>query len=142
MGSVIDYIECPNCGQEAYDDFYYKTGEEYINCQNCGYHRSATIINRNKALNELTDEDWEIHELKNPYGAYQIRCYDSIGYECGSLESEEDFVTLLANLREQDSVETFTVSRLIDGEIRLILAIDNGPKVDGAGFSEEDRMAK
>ena len=42
MGSVIDYIECPNCKAEAYSDFYYKTGEEYINCNNCGYHYSAT----------------------------------------------------------------------------------------------------
>ena len=56
MGSVIDYIECPNCKCEAYDDFYYKTGEQYINCNNCGYHYSATIINRDKNLNELTDE--------------------------------------------------------------------------------------
>ena len=43
MGSVIDYIECPNCKHEAYSDFYYKTGEEYVNCQNCGYHYSATF---------------------------------------------------------------------------------------------------
>ena len=54
MGSVLDFIECPNCKHEASDDFYYKTGEEYIFCQNCGYHRSATIINRDKALNELS----------------------------------------------------------------------------------------
>ena len=60
MGSVIDYIECPNCKQEAYSDFYYKTGEEYINCRSCGYHRSATIVNRDKKLSELTEEDWEI----------------------------------------------------------------------------------
>jgi hypothetical protein len=25
MGSVLDYIECPNCKLEAMDDFYYKT---------------------------------------------------------------------------------------------------------------------
>jgi len=151
MGSVIDYIECPHCGQEAYSDFYYKTGEEYVNCQNCGYHYSATYKTNDEGEYVTKDgtENYtfenlimETKELKNPYGAYQIRQYDSIGYECGSLESEEDFVTLLANLREQDSIETFTISRLIDGEIRLILAIDNGPKVDGAGFSEEDREAQ
>ena len=48
MGSVLDYIECPNCGQEAFSDFYYKTGEEYVNCGNCGYHYSATIKDRTK----------------------------------------------------------------------------------------------
>jgi Zn ribbon nucleic-acid-binding protein len=143
MGSVIDYIECPHCEHEAYDDFYYKTGEEYINCQNCGFHYSATIINRDKPLNELTDEDWKVVEIKNPYGAYRIKYYDSVAYECGSLESEKDFVTILTNLLEiKNTVELFTVSKLINGKIGVIHVIDNGPKVDGAGFSEEDREAK
>ena len=57
MGSVIDYIECPNCSYEAYNDYYYKTGEEYTMCNNCGYSYSAQIINRDKPLDELTDED-------------------------------------------------------------------------------------
>jgi DNA-directed RNA polymerase subunit RPC12/RpoP len=125
MGSVIDYIECPHCGQEAYDDFYYKTGEEYVNCQNCGYHYSATIINRDKLLTELTDEDWKINELKDPYGAYRIKIFESPATECGSLESEEQFIILLANIREMDSVELFTVSRFVDGEIKVIHVIDN-----------------
>ena len=43
MGSVIDYIECPHCGQEAYIDFYYKTGEEYINCNKCGYQENIFV---------------------------------------------------------------------------------------------------
>jgi len=144
MGSVIDYIECPNCGQEAYDDFYYKTGEEYVNCNHCGYHYSATIINRDKLLTELTDDDWEIKELKNPYGAYRIKYYDSASTLCGSLENEEQFVEILADIREQDNVETFTVSRFINEEVGIgvIHVIDNGPKFDGAGYSEEDRMAE
>jgi Zn ribbon nucleic-acid-binding protein len=142
MGSVIDYIECPNCGQEAYDDFYYKTGEEYINCNNCGYHRSATIINRDKSLNELTDEDWKVVELKNPYGAYRIKYYDSVATQCGGLESEEEFAQLLVQVRKLDTIEYFSVSRFVDGEIKVIEIIDNGPKYDSAGFSEEDRMAE
>ena len=142
MGSVIDYIECPNCKQEAYSDFYYKTGEEYVNCQNCGYHHSATIINRDKLLNELTDEDWKVVELKNPYGAYRIKYYDSVAYECGSLENEEDFVQLLVQVRELDNIEYFSINRFVDGKIMTIDIIDNGPKIDGAGFSEEDRVAE
>ncbi len=73
MASVLDYIECPNCGQEAFSDFYYKTGEEYVNCGNCGYHYSATIKDRTKSLNELDEDDFEIIELKDPYGAYRIK---------------------------------------------------------------------
>ena len=151
MGSVIDYIECPNCKQEAYNDFYYKTGEEYVNCQNCGYHYSATYKRDDEGEFVTKDgtEDYsfenlimETKELKNPYGAYRIKYYDSVAYHCGSLESEEDFVKLLVNVKEQDGVELFTVSRFVDGEIKVIHVIDNGPKVDGAGFNEEDREAK
>ena len=118
MGSVIDYIECPNCGQEAYDDFYYKTGEEYINCQNCGYHRSATIINRDKALNELTDEDWEITELKNPWGAYRLKMVGEIATQCGSFETKEGFESVKNAVAQMEGVEYFSISKLLDnGEI-------------------------
>ena len=125
MGSVLDYIECPNCGQEAYDDFYYKTGEEYINCNNCGYHRSATIINRDKALNELTEEDWEITELKNPYGAYRLKCIGDIGTNCGSVGDEDGYIAIKKAVAEMENVEYFSISRLIDGEIILETIIDN-----------------
>lgn len=125
MGSIIDYIECPNCGQEAYDDFYYKTGEEYINCNNCGYHRSATIINRDKALNELTNEDWEIHELKNPYGAYRYKTVGDIGTMCGSVESKEAFEAVKKAVAEMENIEYFSLSRLIGDEIILETIIEN-----------------
>ena len=148
MGSVIDYIDCPNCGHEAYCDFYYKTGEEYVNCQNCGYHYSATY-QRDKEGKYITKDGTDnttfdnmimvTKELKNPYGAYRLKYYDSVAYQCGALENEEDFVKLSVNMREQDNVELFTISRFVDDEIKVIHVIDNGPKVDGAGFSEEDR---
>lgn len=118
MGSVIDYIECPNCGQEAYDDFYYKTGEEYINCQNCGYHKSATIINRDKALNELTEADWEITELKDPWGAYRLKMIDDVATQCGSFDTKEAFESLRDAVAQMEGVEYFSISKLLDnGEI-------------------------
>jgi Zn ribbon nucleic-acid-binding protein len=139
MGSVIDYIECPNCEQEAYSDFYYKTGEEYINCTSCGYHYSVTIKNRNKRLNELTEDDWEIVKLENPYGAYKIKTYEGVGYQCGSLENEQQLNELVKDIQQDNSVEYFQISRFVDGEIKTELIIDNGPKVDSAGFTIEDR---
>ena len=141
MGSVIDNIECSNCKHEAFSDFYYKTGEEYINCNNCGYHASATIINRDKKLSELTDDDWKIVELKNPYGAYRIKHYDSIATQCGSLENEENYNNLKEWVeKETNDVEYFQISRFVDGEIKVEIVIDNGPKYDSAGFSIEDRF--
>lgn len=139
MGSVIDHIECPNCKHEAMDDFYYKTGEEYINCGNCGYHHSATIINRDKKLSELTKDDWKITEIKNPYGAFRIKYYGSIGYQCGSILNEEDYNELNESVIKNDNVELFSISKLINGEIITEVIIDNGPKIDSAGFTKEDR---
>ena len=128
MGSVIDYIECPNCKHEASDDFYYKTGEEYINCGNCGYHRSATIINRDKNLNELTESDWNIEELKNPFGSYRLKVYHSVATQCGSLENETQYNELKKNIEADVEIEYCSVSRFIDNKIVEELLINNSPK--------------
>jgi Zn ribbon nucleic-acid-binding protein len=129
MGSVIDYIECPHCGQEAYNDFYYKTGEEYVNCQNCGYHYSATYKTDDKGKyitkdgkDNTTFENliMETKEIKNPYGAYRLKYYNSVGYQCGAIEDENDFNELKEQVMKLDNVETFTVSRLIDDDIKII----------------------
>jgi Zn ribbon nucleic-acid-binding protein len=125
MGSVIDNIQCPNCGHEAFCDFYYKTGEEYINCNNCGYHRSATIINREKLLTELTDEDWEITELKDPYGAYRLKHTDSLGTACGSIGDEDGYHAIKKAVAQMENIEYFSLSRFVDGEIILETIIDN-----------------
>jgi len=139
MGSVLDFIECPNCKHEASDDFYYKTGEEYVNCGNCGYHRSATIVNRDKKLSELTEEDWKVEELKNPYGAYRLKVYHSIATQCGSLENEEQYNELKKTIEDDMEVEFCSVSKFINGEIVTEMIVDNGPEVDSAGYTAEDR---
>jgi Zn ribbon nucleic-acid-binding protein len=139
MGSVIDYIECPNCKQEAYSDFYYKTGEQYINCQNCGYHYSATyktddtgkyITKDGKDNTTFDNLIMEINELKNPYGAYRIKYKDTVAYECGSLtdEKEYDMLVTVLTMADDREIELFTVSRFVDGEIKVIHVIDNEPK--------------
>jgi hypothetical protein len=142
MASVIDYMECVNCKCEAFSDFYYKTGEEYISCQNCGYHYSATIKNRNKKLSELTETDWNITELKNPYGAFRYKMAGAVSTICGSLATAEDAnkFRIEMKLEYQSHVEFAQISRLVDGEIKVETLIDNGPEIDGAGFTSEDRI--
>jgi Zn ribbon nucleic-acid-binding protein len=151
MGSVIDHIECPNCKQEASNDFYYKSGEEYINCQNCGYHYSVTYktdgdgeyVTKDGTNNtEFENLIMEEKELRHPYGAYRLKHYDWVGYECGSIEDEGFYELLKKNVAKLDTIETFSISRFVDGIIKTEIIVDNGPKIDGAGFSEEDRMAK
>ena len=117
MASVMDVMECPNCGREASIDYYYKTGEEYINCGNCGYHFSATIVNRDKLLTELTDDDWKVEEVKNPWGAYRLKQYNSVVYQCGSFGGEEQYIKFRNMVNQDDDIEFWSVSRLVDGEI-------------------------
>ena len=144
MGSVLDIIDCPNCGHEAHSDYYYKTGEEYIICNNCGYYKSVTIKETDKKmLSELTDDDWEVVEVANPYGVFKVKFYDSIGTQCGPLENEEELNNIKGQVNGFDAVgnvEYFAISQFIDGEIKTTVFIDNGPKTDSAGFTEEDRQ--
>lgn len=119
MGSIIDYIECPNCKTEAHSD-YYKSGEEYINCNNCGYYYSATIKSRDKAYSELTDEDWNIQECVSPFGSYRLKYKESVSTECGSLRNEAEWNELVKEVQEDDQysqVEYFQLSQLIDEQI-------------------------
>jgi Zn ribbon nucleic-acid-binding protein len=127
MGSVIDDIECPNCKEEAFTDFYYKTGEEYVNCQHCGYHYSSQwkrdadgkFITKDGTTNYDFDNLIRVdNELKNPYGSFRIKYKDAVAYQCGGLVSEEELDSIKKQLENSD-IEHFSVSRLIDGQIKV-----------------------
>lgn len=126
MGSVIDYIECPNCGQEATSDFYYKTSEETILCQSCGYYKSITIKKDcNKRINELDDEDWDIIEIKKPYACYKIKWKDYVAYQIGTVATRDDFSEMKDSLEKNEDVELFSISRYKNGEIINKTIINN-----------------
>jgi hypothetical protein len=128
MGSVLDYIECPNCQKEAYSDYYYKTGEEYTNCQNCGYHYSATYktdkegkyVTKDGSENYTFDNlIMEEKELKNPYGAYRYRTSGTVSTVCGSIATEkeaEDFRVEM-KLAYKDHIDFAQISRVFEGEV-------------------------
>ena len=147
MGSVIDYIECPNCGQEAYNDFYYKTGEEYTNCPDCGYHYSATY-KRDGQGNLVTQDGSENYAFDNliletielkPYAATRLKHYGDLGTYCGVVENKDQLDEFVNFCRSMDTLEFASTSRLVDGEIIKEIIVDNGPQVDSAGFTVEDR---
>jgi Zn ribbon nucleic-acid-binding protein len=147
MGSVIDFIECPNCTQEAYSDFYYKTGEQYVNCSNCGYVHSQFWKRNEEGKLETLDgtDNYEfdnltlvVEELKNPYGSYRLKTYQSPAYQVGSFETEDQYNEFKSNLTEDVEIEVCTVSRFIDGEIKIETLVDNKPKVDSDSFTQED----
>jgi Zn ribbon nucleic-acid-binding protein len=117
MGSVIDVANCPHCGEEAWVDFYYKTGEEYVTCNSCGYYKSVTMIDREKPLSEA--DNWKIYELANPFGAFRIKLINEVGTTCGSLADEDQYNSLKEDVTKRDDVQFAVVSRFIDGAIKL-----------------------
>jgi len=134
MGSVIDYIDCPNCGHEAFSDYYYKTGEEYTSCNHCGYHRSSSL--KRDESGKLVTKDgtdryefdnliMEYNELEKPYCSYRLKMIGSVGTQCGSCESEDGLNAIKEAVEQLEGVEVFSFSRLVDGEIVETILINN-----------------
>jgi hypothetical protein len=124
MGSVIDYVKCPHCGSMAFNDFYYKTNEEYIWCYDCGYYYTYELIHKEG------QSGYEEKELKNPYGYYHASFTQTPGEPSranlgGSLKTKEDFDELLKGMLEkgmlenEPELESVKLSRFIDGKIVL-----------------------
>lgn len=43
MASILYALKCPCCNRSAYEDYYYKTEEQYTICNRCGYSYSKSI---------------------------------------------------------------------------------------------------
>jgi hypothetical protein len=57
-------------------------------------------------------------ELKEPYGAYRIKHYDSVATQCGSLSNESEYNDLVKNIKDNDSlIESASVSKLLNENI-------------------------
>jgi len=128
MGSVIDYIECPNCKQEAYNDYYYKTGEEITQCTSCGFIHSmfykrddeGKLVKKNDKLGyEFENLIMEEHIIENPYGSYRVNFVNVPSRQVGTFESEEQANQFVKDLEEdkEHTVESVELSRFINGKI-------------------------
>ena len=132
MGSVMGQIECPRCkSEECFEDYYYKTGEEYISCPDCGYHRSFFIKRDEEGKMIKLDESKElavdnvIREeslLEEPFGAYLIR-YEGGSGSGGAIPTEDDYNTFVSDIvsltnQPDHKMESVVVSRFVDGEIK------------------------
>lgn len=139
MGSVIDYIECPNCKQNnCFDDFNYKTGEEIQNCPDCGYHRSFKYKRNEEGVLIKKDETkgfefdnliMDEQHIEKPFGAFYVKS-DSGGGVGGSLETQKDYQNFLLDVvntaNNKQGIELITVSRLINGEIKMEKLYEKG----------------
>jgi hypothetical protein len=132
MGSVMGHIECPRCkSEECFEDYYYKTGEEYVSCPDCGYSRSF-VYERDEEGNLIKKDESKGYEFDNlvakenlleePFGAYIIRYNSGVG-SGGAIPTEDDynmFVSDIVSLTNQPDheMESVVVSRFVDGEIK------------------------
>jgi Zn ribbon nucleic-acid-binding protein len=131
MGSVISNVSCPRCeSEECFQDFYYKTDEIYISCPDCGYHKSffwkrdenGELIKKDKTKGfEFDNLVFEEIHYEEPFGSYRIKFRDSAGSMNGTLVTSEDCDNLIKEIAIQNvsdkSVESFVISRYIDGKI-------------------------
>ena len=133
-------IECPNCKQEAWHDFYYKTGEDNIHCNHCGYYYHNIYRRDDKGdlitldgsdnysfNNLIMDEE----EVKNPYAAYRIEINTgekSPGFKVGTIENEEHLEFMKDLVMKTENYSSLIISRFIDGKIKQETIID---KQDG-----------
>jgi len=132
MGSVQNQIECPNCKNEAFEDYNYRTGEEYMSCSSCGYHKSFYYERDESGKFILIDETKEadfgnikIKEviIENPFGSYTIENFNGVR-QTGSFENEKDYEGFKVTIKEilqkdKSEIAQVNVSRFIEGEIKV-----------------------
>jgi hypothetical protein len=143
MSSVVDCIECPDCGSEAYNEFYCESGEEYITCNHCGYSRKFYIINmddQDKPQEEGFDwlPDYKIEEVHG-CGAYKIRPIGAAAYECGAFTepaSEEEFKRLIEERRSELAHAEY--STFVDGVLVKTVLIQE--ELDEPDTFEDDGL--
>jgi len=74
MASVLDAIQCPQCGfEEAFYEFYTRSGEEDVFCPLCGYRAWTRLVcDRATGLpKRRRDGEWIYRRYERPgYGAY------------------------------------------------------------------------
>lgn len=129
MGSVIDYMDCPNCHSEEtfMTDFYYKTGEEFALCTECGCTHSHFIKRDNDGVPVLQNPDkpnsfdnivYETSEAHSPFGAYSLRYKNMKAGQIGTLLNMNEYNTFKSYCSfNKDTIEKAIVSRLIKGTI-------------------------
>lgn len=143
MGTIIDYIECPRCQTgDCISDFNYKTGEEFTFCNSCGYSKSIYIINRDKLIKDLTEDDWKVEEIMEPYDCYRMS-YNLDKYELQAIETIEEYNYFLNNIfKNIHKIKDLTISRydgngILKMEFKDVLRIHKIKKlIYGKGFNE------
>lgn len=136
MGTISQNINCPRCqSTECFDDYNYKTAEEYIICPDCGYQYSFKYRRDNSGnyikkdpngdlvySNLITDEE----TIKEPYGAYCVEYLNGLK-ERGTIITEQGYLEFKNGILDSvdNNVVSIKVTRYADNEIKKVLEIRN-----------------
>ena len=74
MGSVIDYVTCPNYGSEEsyFCEFYYKSDEEFCFCTKCG-HTHDYFMTKQRTKTVVPFETLKLRVWNEKRGKYVVK---------------------------------------------------------------------
>jgi hypothetical protein len=97
MSSVLDQIECPQCGYKQADyEYYCRVGDDVTKCRRCGYNESWT----SKRDKEGKPSGWT-HQIVRSFGALWYRSTDGSGFVSQCFHSTQELADAESWLRER-----------------------------------------
>lgn len=126
MGSVMSSLECPNCKEEAMEDFYYKTGELFMFCSFCGFYHNTYIEKYDENDEPVFKED----KCEKPYCLIHIMSDKRIS-AFDSCKTEEAFEKLKKSYiknfdaNNENLPEMITARRFANGKFQTRTILKN-----------------
>ena len=117
MDTTVTQIDCPHCNANDGATMTNNIVGETIGCKHCGYYRSMGITNlADRAEDNLNwKPEFDIHELKNPLGAFEVRYKNGTG-EWGSFFEDCNEQELLDEVQKyKDEIESAVISKYVNG---------------------------
>ncbi|MBQ7898409.1 MAG: hypothetical protein IJ307_00985 [Bacteroidales bacterium] len=117
MGSVIDYVRCPQCGGTYFRDYKYRTSEEYCSCVRCG-KTDRWFIKRDDAGNACLDDAGKpqyVEESHTGYGVAYITGNKGVGrilhfIEPVNEQTKDAFFETLSTVPDIDKAKCYLTS--------------------------------
>lgn len=134
MGSVQDYVKCPDCGGVKFVDCHWKSGEEYSHCMRCGVSGSYTLKrNEDNTIVKDENERFVYEQVRNEgFGIYGIFDAKSGVGQVGTFnqpitdETIEEFRQIFS--KEDIDKERSYLAKWEDGKQTLLLGTELSPE--------------
>ena len=114
MSGILEYLDCPHCGNEAWIDMDRWT--EHMFCSHCGYTKQTFVTN----LDEVAEGKMpqiETFLVDKPYGAYFVRYQDDTA-DAGALHDASSATALLPEIdKYREEITEAYITRYVDGTI-------------------------